>query len=162
MTGKELTFDEKEFIVSKTDLAGKIIYGNEVFIRMSEFSEAELLGKPHNLLRHPEMPASVFKFLWDKIKNKEEVFAYVLNKTKFDNFYWVMAHVTPSMNDQNQLIAYHSVRRKPTQKALDEIKPIYRSLLEAERRGGIRAGEEALVNFLSKRKVSYEEFILSF
>lgn len=161
MAGMELTFDEKEFIVSKTDLAGKIIYGNEVFISMSGYTEAELLGKPHNILRHPDMPASVFKFLWDKIKNKEEVFAYVLNKTKQENYYWVMAHVTPSMNDQNQLIAYHSVRRKPTHSALDQIKPIYRSLLEAERRGGIRAGEEALGKFLNQRKVSYEEFILS-
>jgi len=161
MAGIELTFDDKEFIVSKTDLAGKIIYGNELFIQMSGYLESELLGKPHNILRHPDMPASIFKFLWDKIKNKEEVFAYVLNKTKDDNYYWVMAHVTASMNDKNELIAYHSVRRKPSQKKLELIKPIYRSLLEAERRGGIHAGTEALTHFLNQKKVSYEEFILS-
>ncbi|HEX5329767.1 PAS domain-containing protein [Sulfuricurvum sp.] len=161
MAGMELTFDEKDFIVSKTDLSGKIIYGNEVFIEMSGFSESELLGQPHNILRHPEMPASVFKFLWEKIKNKEEVFAYVINKTKQDNYYWVMAHITPSMNDQNELIAYHSVRRKPSPAILEQIKPIYRSLLEAEKRGGIRAGIETLTHFLNQRKVSYDEFILS-
>jgi PAS domain S-box-containing protein len=161
MAGIALTFGEHEFIVSKTDLAGKIIYGNQLFIEMSGYSEFELLGSPHNILRNRDMPACVFKYLWETIKEKKEVFAYVVNKTKNDDYYWVMAHVTASLNDHNELIGYHSVRRKPTQKALQQIQPIYQSLLEAERRGGIRAGEEALINFLAQKKVSYDEYILS-
>lgn len=162
MAGMELTFDEHEFIVSKTDLTGKIVYGNQLFIQMSGYSEFELLGAPHNILRHPDMPASVFKYLWDKIKERKEVFAYVINKTKNNDYYWVMAHVTASVNDRNELVGYHSVRRKPTRNALELIKPIYRTLLDAEKRGGIRAGEETLANFLAQKKVSYDEFILSF
>lgn len=162
MAGIELSFDDKEFIVSKTDLTGKIIYCNEVFIQISGYSESELLNQPHSILRHPEMPATIFKFLWEKIKNKEEVFAYVINKTKQDDYYWVMAHITASMNDQDQLIGYHSVRRQPTKAALDTIRPIYRSLLDAERRGGTRSGEEVLNQFLKQQKVSYDEFVLSF
>lgn len=161
MAGMELTFDEHEFIVSKTDLAGKIIYGNQLFIEMSGYTEFELLGAPHNILRHRDMPACVFKYLWDNIREKKEVFAYVINKTKNNDYYWVMGHVTASLNDRNELIGYHSVRRKPTQKALQQIQPIYRTLLDAEKRGGIRAGEEALFNFLAQKKVSYDEFILS-
>lgn len=161
MVGLELTFDDQDFIVSKTDLSGKIIYCNEVFINISEYSEAELLNQPHSILRHPEMPASIFKFLWTKIKRKEEIFSYVVNKTKYHNYYWVMAHITPSLNDQEQIIGYHSVRRKPTQKALDVIKPLYRQLLDAEKIGGIHAGEKLLETFLQKQKRSYDEFILS-
>lgn len=161
MAGLELTFDDKDFIVSKTDLSGKIIYCNEIFINISEYSEDELLDQPHSILRHSDMPASIFKFLWTKIKRKEEIFAYVINKTKYDNYYWVMAHITPSLNDAEEIIGYHSVRRKPEKKALDAIKPLYRQLLNAEKSGGIRAGEKALETFLNQQKGEYDEFILS-
>lgn len=161
MAGLELTFDDKDFIVSKTDLSGKIIYCNEMFINISEYSEAELLNQPHSILRHPDMPASIFKFLWTKIKRKEEIFSYVINKTKHHNYYWVMAHITPSLDDEEQIIGYHSVRRKPGGKALDAIKPLYRQLLNAEKTGGIQAGEKLLETFLQQQKGTYDEFILS-
>lgn len=161
MAGREITFDDKDFIVSKTDLAGKIIYGNEVFIRMSGYTEEELLEQPHSILRHPDMPSSVFKLMWDKIKQGQEVFAYVVNTTKDSDYYWVMAHVTPSLDDNDNIIAYHSVRRKPNEKALQIIKPLYKSLLEAEKRGGISAGTNLLLKLLDEKKVTYEEFILS-
>lgn len=161
MAGLELTFDDKDFIVSKTDLSGKIVYCNEVFINISEYYEVELLNQPHSILRHPEMPASIFKFLWTKIKRKEEIFSYVVNKTKHNNYYWVMAHITPSLNDNDQIIGYHSVRRKPTSKALDAIKPLYRQLVNAEKIGGIQAGEKLLETFLQNQKGTYDEFILS-
>lgn len=161
MAGREIMFDEKEFIVSKTDLAGKITYGNEVFIRMSGYTEEELLAQPHSILRHPDMPASVFKLMWDKIKKGQEVFAYVVNTTKDNDYYWVMGHVTPSFDDNDNIIGYHSVRRKPNEKALQIIKPLYKSLLEAEKHGGISAGTNLLLKLLDEKKVTYEEFILS-
>lgn len=160
MAGKELTFNDNEFIVSKTDLAGRITYGNQLFISMSGYSETELLKTPHNILRHEQMPASVFKLLWARIKEKKEIFAYVLNKTKENDFYWVFAHVTPSLDAQGNIIGYHSVRRKPARKALDVIEPLYRSMLSAERSGGIAAGEKKLFETLEQLKVSYDEFIL--
>lgn len=161
MAGKELTFNDNEFIVSKTDLAGKITYGNQLFISMSGYTEDELLHTPHNILRHAEMPSSVFKLLWTQIKEKKEVFAYVLNKTKENDYYWVFAHVTPSLDAQGNTIGYHSVRRKPNRKALDVIQPLYRSMLSAERTGGMAAGEKKLFEALDQLKVSYDEFILS-
>lgn len=162
MAGLEVTFDEKEFIVSKTDLSGKIVYGNEIFIKISGYQESELLYQPHSILRHSDMPSTIFKFLWEKIKGREEIFAYVINKTKNDDYYWVFAHVTPSLDDENNLIGYHSVRRKPTKAALEKIKPLYRTLLDAERRGGMKASEEILTQYLQQQKVNYDEFILSF
>jgi len=161
MAGKELFFNDNEFIVSKTDIGGKITYGNELFIAMSGYRESELLNAPHNILRHPDMPASVFKLLWSKIKEKDEIFAYVVNKTKNNDYYWVFAHVTPSFDSRGDIIGFHSVRRKPKSSALSVIQPLYRSMLSAEKTGGISAGEKILFATLDQMKVSYDEFILS-
>lgn len=161
MAGNELTFNDNEFIVSKTDTAGKITYGNELFISMSGYTEDELLHAPHNILRHPDMPASVFKMLWKRINDKEEVFAYVINKTKENDYYWVFAHVTPSFDARGNIIGFHSVRRKPKREALSVIQPLYRSMLSAEKIGGMAAGEKKLTAALDQMKVNYDEFILS-
>lgn len=158
---REIFFDDKAFIISKTCTKGKITYGNELFLQMSGYAPSEIIGAPHNILRHSDMPASVFKLLWDTIRRKEEIFAVVINKAKNDDFYWVMAHVTPSFDDHGEIIGYHSVRRKPSTKILDIIKPIYKTVLEAEQKGGIHAGEKKLIEILQSTGKSYEEFILS-
>lgn len=161
MASNELTFGEEEFIVSKTDLNGKITYGNTLFIQMSGYSETELIDQPHNILRHPDMPAVVFKLLWNQIRSGKEIFAYVKNKTKNGDFYWVFAHVTPSFDTNRKITNYHSVRRKPSPKALEVIKPLYASLLQKEKSSGVAAAEEMLNQLLKDKGVSYDEFILS-
>lgn len=161
MANQELTFGEEEFIVSKTDLGGKITYGNALFIQMSGYSELELINTPHNILRHEDMPSVVFKLLWSRIKAGNEIFAYVKNKTKNGDYYWVFAHATPSFDANRSISSYHSVRRKPSQKALNVIKPLYSALLEKERNGGVNASEAALNELLKEKGISYDEFILS-
>lgn len=161
MANNELTFGDDEFIVSKTDLNGKITYGNALFIQMSGYRELDLIDQPHNILRHPEMPAVVFKLLWSQIRAGKEIFAYVKNKTKNGDFYWVFAHVTPSFDTNRQITNYHSVRRKPSTKALAIIKPLYASLLQKEKSSGVSASEEMLNQLLKDKGISYDEFILS-
>lgn len=161
MANSELSFNDDEFIVSKTDLAGHITYGNDLFISLSGYSETELLGSPHNILRHPQMPKVIFKLLWERVQNGKEIFAYVKNRTKDDNFYWVFAHVTPSYNNGGHIIGYHSVRRKPSHEALNTIRPLYDSLLNAERTGGIAASLSIIDNQLSHLGKSYDQFILA-
>ncbi len=156
---KEMQADD--FIISKTDLKGKLTYVNKIFMEMSEFSEEELLGKPHNIIRHDSMPKAVFKLLWDMVQNKEEIFAFVNNKTKNSNSYWVFANVTPSIDENGRLIGYYSVRRKPSSEALQIIEPLYSQMLNAERSGGVNAGMELLNNILREKGVSYNEFIIS-
>jgi len=156
---KEMKADD--FIVSKTDLKGKITYVNKIFMEMGEYSEEELLGKPHNIIRHPDMPKAVFKLLWDMVKNRDEIFAYVLNKTKNSNDYWVYANVTPSIDENGRLIGYYSVRRKPNPQALEIIKPLYSQMLNAERSGGVDAGTKILTDLLHEKGVSYNELIIS-
>jgi len=153
--------NENDFIVSKTDTKGRLTYVNKIFIDMAEFTEEELLGKPHNIVRHPDMPKTVFKLLWDRIQNKEEIFAYVVNKTKNGNAYWVYANVTASLDARGNIIGYYSVRRKPNPQALEIIKPLYEQMLQAERSGGIAAGEKILNDLIHKEGVSYDELIIS-
>ena len=160
-TSKELTFEDNEFIVSKTDLKGNITYGNELFIRISGYSENELLDAPHNILRHPDMPKTVFWKLWDEIQKGNEVFAYVKNLTKEGNFYWVYAQVTPSFDKVNKIIGYHSVRRKPGREQIKKIEAIYRQLLNAEQSGGLSAGRQRLDELLAHEGKQYDEFIFT-
>lgn len=166
LTGHERTFDRNEIIVSKTDPQGRITYANDVFLAVSGYAEAELMGKPHSIIRHPAMPRCVFKLLWDKISLGEECFAYVNNRAKNGDNYWVLAHVTPNFGRDGSIIGYHSSRRVPRRDALAAISPVYDTLTgiearENDRRRGLEASYEALTDFISKRGVGYDEFILS-
>jgi PAS domain S-box-containing protein len=156
-----LEMKENDLIVSKTDTKSRLTYVNEIFMTMAEYTEEELLGKPHNIVRHPDMPKSIFKLLWDKIQSKEEIFAYVINKTKNGNAYWVLANVTASVDSNENIIGYYSVRRKPTDSALNVIKPLYQEMIQAERSGGIEAGTKILTDLLHKEGISYDEFIIA-
>jgi len=156
-----LEMKPNDFIVSKTDTKGRITYVNKIFMQMAEYEEAELLGKPHNIIRHPSMPRAVFKLLWDRIQNKEEIFAYVLNKTKKGNEYWVFANVTASLDERGNIIGYYSVRRKPSDRGLEVIKGLYAKMLQAEKSGGMEAGTKVLLDALNQQGASYDEFIIS-
>jgi PAS domain S-box-containing protein len=164
-TQKERVMREDDFLVSKTDTKGRITYGNQIFIEFSGFEERELLGQQHNIVRHPDMPRGVFKFLWDTIAAKQECFAYVKNMSKDGGFYWVFANITPSLNAQGQIEGYFSVRRKPRPQAVAVMEPLYRQLLDVERKAGPKDACDAsiavLTSVLKEKGVSYESFILS-
>ncbi len=165
-TGVERTFGEDEIIVSKTDRAGVITYANEVFQRVSGYSADELLGKPHNIIRHPSMPRCIFRLLWDTIASGEEIFAYVLNLACDGAHYWVFAHVTPSFGPRGEIIGYHSNRRLPEARQIDAIAPIYSALLAEERRhsqasAAVDAGTALLIQVLADLGQTYDEFVWS-
>ncbi len=165
VTGNEVFFGDDEIIVSKTDLKGRITYANEVFLRVAGYSEEEVLGQPHSMIRHPDMPRCVFKLLWDTIAAGGEIFAYVVNRAKNGDHYWVLAHVTPSFGENKEIIGYHSNRRVPNRKIVtDTITPLYRSLLEEEnrhpnRKEGMQSALTMVTNLLADRGVPYDEFI---
>ncbi|WP_373001256.1 PAS domain-containing protein [Sulfurimonas sp.] len=152
---------EDDFIVSKTDLKGRITYTNKIFMDMAEYSEAELLGKPHSIIRHPDMPKAVFRYLWDTIEQKEEVFAFVINKTKDGNAYWVYANITASLDEKGNILGYYSVRRRPNPKALDIIIPLYKKMLEVEKSSGVDASFKILTDILQEKGVGYDELIIA-
>ena len=165
-TGVERTFGIDEIIVSKTDLKGRITYANDVFLRVAQYTEAEILGQPHNIIRHPAMPRCVFQFLWDTIQAGNEIFAYVVNQAKGGDHYWVFAHVTPSYDDHGRMIGYHSNRRVPNRKAVATIKGIYDQLLQIEKphrlpKDAVAASLPVLVKLLEDNNTTYEEFIFT-
>jgi PAS domain S-box-containing protein len=156
----EKTFKQNELLVTKTDLKGKITYANQAFINIVGLSESELLGQPHNIIRHPDMPKLVFKILWDALKREEEVHAYVKNLCADGSYYWVMANVTPSIF-KGKVVGYHSARRCPKKQAISTVEPLYRELVAAERSGGVSASQKILDKILAEKGMSYEEFILA-
>ena len=165
-TGIECPYREDELIVSKTDLKGRITYANSVFQRLSKFPLEELMGAPHSLIRHPDMPRCVFKLLWDTIAAKEEIFAYVLNMAKDGDHYWVFAHVTPTFDVNQNIIGYHSNRRKPDLAQIEKVKPLYAALLAEEnrhdsRKDGMLRAYDMLLNLLREKGQDYDEFIFS-
>ncbi len=158
---QERIMGDDDFIISKTDKNGKITYCNEIFMQMAEMKESQLLGKPHNIVRHPDMPKVIFKLLWEYVQSGKEIFAYVKNKTASGGFYWVYANVTPSYDFDNNIIGYYSVRIKPKPQALEIIKPLYEKLRSLEQSGGVSASEAYLNELLKEKGVGYDEFIIS-
>lgn len=166
LSGQELFFPSSELVVTKTDIAGRITYANDIFITLSGFKETELLGKPHNIVRHPHMPKCIFQLLWQVIQSGQELFAYVLNRSKKGDHYWVYAHVTPWLDDRGDINGYHSNRRVPNRQVLEEvIIPFYQDLLEIQNQADTHAhGLEQSQTYL-RQKIqqlgfsSYEEFI---
>ena len=151
---RENEFLVKELFFSTTDLIGNITSGNSVFVRVSQYSKAELLGAPHNIIRHPDMPKIVFKVLWDYLKAKKPVVAYVKNMTKEGLYYWVLASAFPVPR------GYLSIRLKPTSDIFKLIPDIYNKMLAVEENGGMEASLKLLVDTIrSKGFDDYDAFM---
>jgi PAS domain S-box-containing protein len=165
-TGIERRLKEDEIIVSKTDTTGRILYVNKTFLTLSDFEEQEVLGKAHNIIRHPDTPRCVFKLMWETLQSGHEFFTYLCNLTKFGDHYWVFAHVTPSFDDRGTIIGFHSNRRSPDYSVIPTVTELYRSLVEEERRHvdrrkGVLAAAERLQSIVTARTSAYDEFVFS-
>lgn len=163
-TGVERSWPESGLIVSKTDTRGIITYANETFCRVAQYAETELVGQSQNIVRHPDMPRSIFQLLWETIAAGEEIFAYIVNLAKTGDHYWVFAHVTPTFDAGRRIVGYHSSRRVPSRAAVDKVIPLYRELRAAEAAGpdpksGMAAGRAALDSHLNASGVAYDEFV---
>lgn len=166
LTGVERHLGQDDIIVSKTDTKGVITYANRTFLDIAGYGESEVLGKPHNLIRHPHMPGAVFKYLWQTIVAGQEVFAYVVNRCKNGDHYWVFAHVTPTFGEAGSIVGYHSSRRAPKCDAVDRIRKIYETISVEERshanpKTAAAAGLDLLVKTIKATEGSYEDFIFS-
>ena len=167
LTGIERHFPADDIIVTKTDLKGRITYVNRVFLDIASLSLDEALGAPHSIIRHPAMPRCVFKLLWDTVEAGQEIFAFVINRARNGDHYWVLAHVTPSFGATGETVGYHSNRRvaDPTL-VRDVITPLYAELSAiengaADRKIGMANAQAALVDKLKTAGVSYDRFFFS-
>ncbi len=166
LTGIERRFSDTELIVSKTDARGIITYANSLFLKLADMTLEQAAGAPHNCVRHPQMPRSVFKLLWDTVGSGKELFAYVVNRSMNGDHYWVYAHVTPSFDASGKVVGYHSNRRNPRRDALAVIEPVYQLLTAEEQKhasakDGLNAAAALLQKFLQDKGTDYEKFIHS-
>ena len=157
----EIMLDNKVFITSKTDLKGNILYCNRTFLQYAGYSESEVLFKSHNIVRHEDMPKSVFKILWSHLKMGKEVFAFVKNKSKNGDYYWVFANFTPNYDENGVIIGYYSVRRMANPKAVEKMDSFYREVNLAEKNGGVKLGEEMLYKAATDLGITYNHFVMN-
>ena len=147
-----------DIIVSKGDEKGDITYANPIFFKLGGYTQAELLEKPHSIVRHPDMPKIVFKYLWDTLESGKDVKAFVKNLSKDGGFYWVLAHVRVATNPDGSFRNYVSTRKGMSAGARAVIEPLYKELLEAEQSGGMDASLPVLETFLKDNGASLDTF----
>lgn len=159
-TNNEIKLSSKRYIVSKTDAKGIIEYGNDYFIEISGYSQEELIGQPHSIVRHPDMPKIAFKMMWDRIQQGRNFIAVVKNLSKSGDYYWVVTEFEPKVDPiSNEIISHTAFRKAAPQKAIDAMAPIYAKLLEIEESAGMAASEKYLREFLEENKTTYDDFI---
>ncbi|RLA78824.1 MAG: histidine kinase [Epsilonproteobacteria bacterium] len=149
---EEIKLDPKRSIVSETDAKGKITFANDYFIEISGYSREELIGKPHSIVRHPDMPKVVFKLLWETIKAGKNINAVVKNMAKDGRYYWIFTEFEIRRdNDTQKIIGYHASRKTISKHVIEVIAKLYKKLLEIEKTQGIEASEKYLVEFLKEK-----------
>ncbi len=150
VTQLEVPLRKTESIVSKTDLSGNIQYVNPYFVEISGFSEAELMGAPQNIIRHPDMPVEAFADMWATLKQGMPWTGLVKNRCKNGDHYWVLANVTPIRED-GEAVGYMSVRTVPSQSAVSAVEPVYRQFREGTAKGiAIRQGKVVRTGLLGQ------------
>ncbi|MBB1592803.1 PAS domain-containing methyl-accepting chemotaxis protein [Achromobacter sp. UMC46] len=130
---KEYTLHDEQYLISRTDARGRIIYANPAFVEVSGFSREELVGAAHNIVRHPDMPEAAFEDLWRTIQRGESWTGVVKNRRKDGGYYWVLANVTPII-ERGETVCYASVRVKPTSAQIDAAATLYAGLRDGTAR----------------------------
>jgi methyl-accepting chemotaxis protein len=144
VTNVEQVMRDGEFIVSRTDTRGLITYINPYFLEISGFTESELIGAPHNIVRHPDMPAEAFEDLWRTLQAGKPWTGYVKNRCKNGDYYWVLANATPIW-EGNQVAGYLSVRTKPERAMVEKVDQVYRQFKNGQA-AGLSVSEGAIVS----------------
>ena len=142
---KEIELDPKRYLVSETDEKGIITYANDYFMEVSGYSKEELIGQPHNILRHPDMPKVIFKLLWQTIKSGKNINAVVKNLAKDGRYYWIFTEFEIRKDtDSGKIIGYHASRKAVSTHIVEIISELYGKLLEMEKLYSIDASERQL------------------
>ncbi len=158
---EEVKWDKTKTIISKTDPVGTILYMNDAFETASEYNKIELIGEPHNVIRHPDMPKVVFKVLWDSLKKGNNFHAIVKNLTRTGRYYWVITDFDVEKDDKGKITGYTGRRKALPQSVIQKIEPLYKTLLEIEKVKGEKASELYFNSYLQEEvSSSYDDFVV--
>lgn len=157
---KEVTWDKTQVIMSKTNAFGIIEYANEVFVDVSGYEDYELMGQPHNIIRHPDMPKVIFKVLWENLKAGKNFHAIVKNLARSGRYYWVITDFEIAKDENGVIMNYFGRRQAVPQEVISlHIEPLYKKLLQIEAASGVEYSEKYLIGFLEEKKRTYVEYI---
>lgn len=158
---EEVVWDKTKTIISTTDRFGNITDVNQTFIDVCGYSASELLGKPHNIIRHPDMPKIVFKVTWDNILAGRNFHAIIKNLAKSGRYYWVITDFEVGRNIMGEVVTIMARRRAvPEHVITDHIEPLYQTLIKLEKIGGMELSNRYFKGFLEKQGKSYIEYVM--
>ncbi|MCV9926860.1 PAS domain-containing protein [Flavobacterium sp. LS1R49] len=157
---KEVSWDKTQVIMSKTNPFGIIEYANETFVDVCGYEDYELMGQPHNIIRHPDMPRVIFKVLWENLKKGNNFHAIVKNLAKSGRYYWVITDFEIAKDQNDVIVNYFGRRRAVPQEVIAmHIEPLYKKLLQIESASGMEFSEKYLIGFLEEKKRTYVEYL---
>jgi len=157
---EEIKFSKKKFIVSKTDTKGIITFVNKNFCEISGYSEEELIGAPHNIIRHPDMPRAIFYLIWSNLLRGEPVSGVIKNLAKSGKYYWVIADLDVKKDANGNITSLIAFRRAAPQQVIDVMEELYATMRNIEKKRGMEGALAYLEAYLEEKKMSYDEFLL--
>ena len=156
---KEIVFSKKKFIVSKTDINGNITFINKNFCEISGYTEEELIGMPHNILRHSDMPRAIFYLVWNSLLRGEPVSGVIKNLAKSGEYYWVIADFDIKKDVSGEIKSFTAFRRAAPNQVIDTMEELYETMLKIEKKRGMEGSLSYLEAFLEDQDMSYDEFL---
>lgn len=157
---KEINLDPSKSIMSKTDAHGIIEYANDYFMEISGYEEYELMGQPHNIIRHPDMPQVIFKLMWERLNKGQNIHAFVKNLAKDGRYYWVLTNFETKFNEDGIIISHYARRKAAPKNAIYSIDRLYRTLRAIETKQDLKTSEKYLMGLLEEKQQTYDQFIL--
>jgi PAS domain S-box-containing protein len=156
---QEISFSKKKFIVSKTDIKGNILFINKNFSDISGYTEDEIIGESHNVLRHPDMPRSIFFLIWNSLLAGREVSGVVKNLAKSGEYYWVIADFSIKRDNYGKIQSFTAFRRSAPNQVIEQIEELYETMLNIEKKHGMEGALSYLESYLEEQGMSYDEFL---
>ena len=158
---KEISLDPSKTIMSKTDARGVIEYANDYFMEISGYEEYELMGQPHSIIRHPEMPQVIFKLLWERLNEGKNIHAFVKNLAKDGRYYWVLTNFETKYNEEGIITSHYARRKAAPNNAIYTVEKLYKTLKAIELRQDVKTAENYFNGLLEEKQMNYDSFILS-
>ncbi len=155
----EIKCATQQVIVSRTDTEGNIVYCNPTFLELNGFKSSEVIKKPHSIVRHPDMPKSIFRIIWSIIQQGYPIQALIKNKTNDNHYYWTLINIKPQKDRDNKIISYVAYGKQAPDAVIKEIEPLYKIMVEIEKDISIDAALEYMESHLNEKGMTYAQYM---